>query len=77
MKEAGLDERKSWRETLFVSFENEEIMNEFYKNRIPWMIRIYMLLLMGRIGSLIHVFYVLLWGRYLRIEDQNLAQRYP
>ena len=55
MQEEGQTNRKNWRQILYGSFESEEIMKEFYKNRVPWMIRIYMLLFFGRIGSIMHI----------------------
>lgn len=52
-------------------------MKEYYKNRVPWINRIYWLLVGYKVGCFNEVVQVLFTMKELRTNDIRLSARYP
>lgn len=69
-------DKKSWYETLFGAFEDEENMKTYYEVRKPYMIKIYWFMVAAKIGHIVECTRGFYKTDY-RSDNQRLLERYP
>ena len=67
---------KLW-QRLFANFETQEIMQAYYDERKPYMIRILLLIVVGRVGNIENLTGHLTYKWDTRADDTMLVTHYP